>query len=71
MLLNKPAAPTTTRVVQEVMPGYNSTFTGVERTIIDKDSEDYLEYQVELKQYITDKIKYRDDLHKCFNIVMG
>ena len=38
---------------------------------MDKDSEDYLEYQVELKQYMTDKIKYRDDVHKWFNIIVG
>ena len=70
-LLCKPTAPTTQKVVQEATPGDNSMFVGVERTIIDKDSEEYLEYQVELKQYITDKTKYRDDMHKCFNIVMG
>lgn len=37
---------------------------------MDKDSEDYLEYQVELNQYIADKTKQRDDMHKCFNIII-
>ena len=69
-LLNKPTESTTKRVVQEATPGDNSTFAGVERIIIDKDSEDYLKYQVELKQCMTDKTNYHDDIHKCFNIVM-
>ena len=43
----------------------------VEKTVVDKESEDYLEYQVELKQFIVDKAKFRDDIHKCFYIIMG
>ena len=46
-------------------------YKGVGKTVVDKESEDYLEYQVELKQFIVDKAKFRDDIHKCFNIIMG
>ena len=70
-LHNKPSAPMTTKIVQEATPGADSKMIGVKRLLIDKESEDYLEYQVELKQYVTDKTKYRDDIHKCFNIIMG
>ena len=30
-----------------------------------------MEYQVELKQYITDKNKYKAEIQRCFNIIMG
>ena len=53
------------------MTGADSKLVGVSMTVIEKDSEDYLEYQVELKQYITDKSKYRESVHKCFNIIIG
>ena len=45
----KPIAPKKMVVVQEVLLGVGSVLTGVQHKIIDKDSEDYLEYQVELK----------------------
>ena len=48
-LPTKPTASTIKKVVQEVTPGDNSKFVGIKRIVIDKDSEDYLEYQVELK----------------------
>ena len=58
-------------MVHEATPGADSIIIGVEKTVVEKDSEEFLEYQVELKQYITDKTSYRDDIHKCFNIIMG
>ena len=60
----------TIKIVQEATPGADSNLVGVAKLVVDKHSKDYLQYQVELKQYITDKTQYRDDMHKCFNIIM-
>lgn len=45
--------------------------TGVEREVIDKDSETFLEYQMELRQCISDKMKYKEDIQKCSDIIIG
>ena len=38
----------TTKIVQKVTPCADSKMVGVKKLVVDKDSEDYLEYQVEL-----------------------
>ena len=52
-LRTKPSVPTIIKIVQEITVGGDRKIKGVNKLIIDKNSEDYLEYQVELKQYIT------------------
>ena len=44
---------------------------GVLKNVIDKDGEDYVIYQIKLKQYISDLSKYTDSLEKCFSEIMG
>lgn len=44
---------------------------GIKQEVVDKNSEQYLEYQMKLKQSIADKFKYKDYLQKCFSIIMG
>ena len=70
-LLTKPRPPMVKKVIQEPTAGPDSKLQGVEKEVIDKDSEDFLEYQLELKQYVTDKAKYNDDIQICFNLIMG
>ena len=43
---------------------------GVKREVIDKESEAYLEYQLELKQCIFNRSQYRSDLQQCFSMIL-
>ena len=40
-------------------------------SILDKDSDAYMTYQLELKQYLRDIYKYRNNLEKCFSVIYG
>ena len=70
-LLTKPSVPMIKKIVQEATAGDSSVLKGVEKEIINKESEEFIIYQMELKQYISDKTKYNSDIQKCFNIIMG
>ena len=48
-LLIKPTTSAVVNVVQEAVMGTDSKIIGIKRIVIDKDSKEYLEYQVELK----------------------
>lgn len=41
------------------------------KSFIDKDSEDYVTYQIPLKQYIGHLPKYNDNLEEWFSVIMG
>ena len=70
-LLTKPKAPKVKKIVQVGSIGDNSVLTGEEKEVVDTDSENFLEYQLQLKQYVSDKSKYTDDLQKCFSMIIG
>ena len=63
-MLTKPQAPK--KIVTIEVSG-----ASVNKKVIDKDCKEYVEYQLEMKQYVSDKAKYHNDLQKCFNIIMG
>ena len=44
---------------------------GVERDVLDREGIDFVEYQIDLKQYKSDKTIYNENLQKCFTIIMG
>jgi len=67
----QPTPPKITKIVQEASAGKNSVMTGVSKEVVDKDSEDYVIYQIKLKQYISDTSKYTDNLEKCFSEIIG
>ena len=70
-LLTKPKAPMTTKVVQVATIGEDSKMVGKEVVVIDKDGEEYVEYQINLKQYMTDLNKFNSDLIKIFSLLIG
>jgi len=63
--------PMILKVVQEATLGASSVMNGVSKMVIDKDGEDYMMYQVNLKQYASDLTKYNDDLEKCYSVIIG
>lgn len=70
-LLTKPKAPMTKKIVQVATLGEDSKMIGKEVTDIDKDGEDYVEYQINLKQYMSDLTKFNSDLEKIFSLLLG
>ena len=70
-MLVKPSPPMTTRIVQEASIGDNSVLTGVRRDVLDKNGVNFVEYQIDLKQYLSGKTKYTENLQKCFTTIMG
>ena len=70
-LLTRPKAPKKKTIVQEATPGDASVLRGVEREVIDKDSDAFFEYQEEMKRYVSDKARYTKDMQDCFNIIIG
>ena len=70
-MLTKPSPPMIKKIIQLATVGQDSKMEGVEKTVIDVGSEDFLEYQIELKQYVSDKTKYNDDIQKCFSLIIG
>ena len=70
-LLKKPTASKTKVKVEEEDPNDATKKIMVEKEIVDKDSEDFYEYTHELKKYVDNKLKYDDDIQRCFTIIMG
>ena len=70
-LLTRPTPPKIKKIVQEPTPGDSSVMRGVEREVIDRDSDDFFEYQEELKRYVSDKARYVKDMQNCFSIIIG
>ena len=62
--LNKPQPPRIEKVVQEATLGEGSIMKDVVNMVINKDGEDYMMYQINLKQYMSDLIKYEDKPRK-------
>ena len=60
----------TTKVIQIASVGTNSTFTGKDVTVIDMDCEEYAEYQIYFKQYMSDITIFNDNLEKYFNLLL-
>ena len=44
---------------------------GKSRLVIDKDGEDFLIYQIDLKQYPGNSNKFNGDLKKCYSLLIG
>ena len=61
-LLTKPTAPKMKKIIQEATIGINSVLIGKEVEVLDKDSEAYVEYQLYLKQYLSDVTKFNSDI---------
>jgi len=61
-MLTKPPAPMIDKVVQVATLGDDSKLRGEIQSVINKDGEEYITYQIELKQYINDVAKYRHNL---------
>ena len=70
-LLIKPTPPKVEKIVQEPTAGDASVMKGVKKEVIDTDSEDYLEYSLELKNYVSEKAKYNDNLQQCFSMIIS
>ena len=69
--ITKPKPPMINKVVQEASLGDDSKMIGVNRSVIDKDGEEYMMYQISLKQYVTDLSMYNDNLEKCYSVIIG
>ena len=59
------------KVVQVATEGENSRLIGEVQSVIDKEGEGFIVYQIRLKQYLSDIGKYNADLEKCFSIIIG
>ena len=70
-MLKKPVAPMVDKVIQEATLGSDSKLVGKLVKVLDKDGEDFVTYQIQLKQYIGDLAKYTDNLEKCFSVILG
>ena len=51
--------------------GSDSKLVGQVRSVLDRDGEAFITYQIELKQYVGDVAKYKDNLEKCFSTIIG
>ena len=60
-LLTRPSAPT------KKDPGDSTGAT----TVMDRECEEFIEYQIEIKKYVDRKNKLKDDIKEIFNIVYG
>ena len=58
-LLTKPSAPT------------KEDPQDTTRTVLDKECEEFIEYQIEIKKYVDRKNKLDDDIQQIYNIVYG
>ena len=70
-LLSKPSAPKIEKIIQEATIGLNNILIRKEVEVIDKDGESYVEYQLYLKQYLSDVTKFNSDIEKLFNLLLG
>ena len=70
-MLVKPSAPKKTIVVEAKNSNDAIREINFDREAVDKYSEDFFDYQHELKNHIDNKTMYNDDLQRCFIIIMG
>jgi len=70
-MIHKPDSPMIRKIVYEATVGDNSAIRGIEKDVLDREDIDDVEYQIELKQYKSDKKIYKENLQKCFTIIMG
>ena len=61
----------TSKVIQFVTVGENSVLEGREVNVVDKDCEEFTDYQMNLKQYISDVANFHSGLEKCFSLLLG
>ena len=69
--LVKPRPPMIDEVVQEAIEGADSKMKGIIKSAIDKYGKDYIIYQINLKQYVSDLAKYDSNLEKCYSFIIG
>merc|ERR1740124_1955217 len=69
--LVKPKPPMINKVIQEATEGEDIKIIGVVRSVIDKDGKEYMMYQVNLKQYVSDLAIYDDNLERCYSVIIG
>ena len=50
-MLHKPDSPMIRKIVQEATVGEDSVIIGVERDVLDRDGIEFVEHQIDLKQY--------------------
>ena len=67
----KPKPPMISKIIQEATEGEDSRMMGIMKTVIDKDGEEYIMYQMQLKQYVSDLARYEDNLEKCYSVIIG
>ena len=70
-MLIKPSAPMKDKVIQVATEGDDSILKGEVKSVVDKDGEEFIMYQIQLKQYLADASKYNENLERCFGIIMG
>jgi len=70
-MIHKPDPPIIRKIVQEATVRDNTVVRYVERGVLDREGIDFVEYQIDLKQYKSDKTIYNENLQKCFTIIMG
>ena len=58
-------------MVQVASEGDGSTLRGEVHSVIDKDGEELITYQIQLKQHLADISRYNKNLGRCFGIIMG
>ena len=61
----------TTMIKQFATAGDDSQMIGREVSVMDRDSEAFYEYQLKLKQYLSDINKYEETLETCYSILLG
>ena len=69
-MLMKPSAPMKDKVIQVASYGDDSKLTGEVQSVVDKDGEKFITYQIQLKQYLADISKYNENLERCFGIII-
>ena len=69
-MLMKSSALMKNKVVQVAFEGDSSTLRGEVQSGVDKDGEEYITYQIQLKQYLANINKYSINLEWCFGIIM-
>jgi len=70
-LLIRPTSPKVIKIIQEATKDADSKMVGVEKEVIDKESDDFFEYQEEMIRYVSDKTRYKRDIQNCFNAILG
>ena len=60
----------TTNIIQVATLGKDSKLIGNEGDIINRDCEEYDNYQIFIKQYMFDRTKFHSNLEKYFSILL-